>query len=209
MQKYAAIWPINLKFDANALLEEFVCAYPQNFEKVYSGNENWKGVNVHKKGSTLVLEGLPELQKLVSQFGEKNVVGINYFNLETNSNLHEHRDMNGNLLFGVVRIHVPLKTNDEAFMYIERVRYQLPKGTAWALDTSGLHSLSNGSVDNRIHLVVDIKRSEETLKYFPKFTMFLVLHLAKFSLIMCVKLCRDLFKNPKSLINRIKQKAKS
>lgn len=208
MQKYSAIWEVKLDFNVDLLLREFRDAYPQNLKKVYSENENWKGVTVFKKGLDLHLNKLPELKNIVSQLGEENIVGINYFNLEANSNLHEHRDMNGNLLFGIVRIHIPLKTNEQAFMFIEKVKYHLSIGTAWALDTSGLHSLSNGPLDNRIHLVVDIKRSPKTRKYFPNYTMSVVLHLCKFLFIVCFKVLRDLFANPRSLIKRLKDKAK-
>ena len=208
MQKYSAIWQVNLDFSSDLLLKEFMNAYPQNLDKVYSENENWKGVTVFKKGLDLSLSNLPELKNVASQLGEENIVGINYFNLEANSSLHEHRDMNGNLLFGIVRIHIPLKTNEQAFMFIEKVKYHLSIGTAWALDTSGLHALSNGPVDNRIHLVIDIKRSPKTLKYFPKYTVSVVLHLCKFFFIVCLKVLRDLFANPRSLIKRLKDKAK-
>ena len=153
MEKYPSIWQVDLAFDANLLLKEFMNAYPQNLEKVYSENESWKGVTIFKKGGSLNLLNVPEVEKLVAQFGKSNVIGISYFNLETNSQLHEHRDMNGNLLFGIVRIHIPLKTNEKAFMFIERVKYHLPIGSAWALDTSGLHALANGPISNRIHLV--------------------------------------------------------
>jgi hypothetical protein len=144
----------------------------------------------------------------VAQLGRGNVIGISYFNLEVNSQLHEHRDMNGNLLFGIVRIHIPLKTNEKAFMFIERVKFHLPVGSAWALDTSGLHALANGPIGNRIHLVIDIKKSAETLQYFPKWSVSVVLHLCKFIFFMSIKIVIYLFLNPGSLIKRVKDKIK-
>lgn len=208
MYKYPAIWQVKLDFDAKLLLEEFINAYPQNLEKVYPENENWKGVTIFKKGESLNVLNLPEVEKLVAQFGRCNVIGISYFNLEANSQLHEHRDMNGNLLFGIVRIHIPLKTNEKAFMLIEGVKYHLPIGSAWALDTSGLHALSNGPINNRIHLVIDIKKSSKTQQYFPRWSVTIVLHLCKFIFVMSIKIVRDLFSNPGSLIKRLKDKIK-
>ena len=81
MQKYSAIWEVKLDFNVDLLLREFSNAYPQNLKKVYSENENWKGVTVFKKGLDLSLNNLPELKNVVSQLGEENIVGINYFNL--------------------------------------------------------------------------------------------------------------------------------
>ena len=202
--KYPAIWQINVKFDPSMLLKEFERIYADRYEKIYSKNNSWKGVTIFSHGSRLELDELPELESLANNFGKENILGISYFNLETNSTLHEHRDMNGNLFFGVVRVHVPLKTNDQAFMFIEKVKYHLPLGTAWALDTSGLHALANGALSNRIHLVIDIKKSPKTLEYFPDYTLSVILHLFKFSFIVSFKILRDLFSNPKSLIKALK-----
>ena len=204
--KYPAIWQIDVEVDAASLLEEFLSVYADRYEKVYAKNDDWKGVTVFSKGSNLNLDEFPELKKLVGNFGEKNIVGITYFNLAADSTLHEHRDMNGNLLFGILRVHVPLKTNDQAFMFIEREKCHLPVGTAWILDTSGLHALANGALGNRIHLVMDIKKGSKTLKHFPKYTASVVLHLLRFFFIVFSKVLRDIFANPKSLIKRFKDK---
>ena len=205
---YPAIWEIDLDFDALSLQHEFEAVYAEKLETVYESNDDWKGVTVFKAPSKLTLNGLPELEKLVTKLGKQNVIGISYFNLDQNSKLHEHRDMNGNLLFGIVRIHIPIKTNDEAFMIIERVKYQLPIGSAWALDTSGLHALANGSIDNRIHLVIDVKRASATQLLFPKWSLSVLLHLGAFVSIMVIKILRDLFLNPGSLYKRLKSKIK-
>lgn len=208
MSKYKAIWQIDLDLDAEALLKEFSGCFPHKLSKVYSENESWTGVTVWKKGDRFDLQKLPEVGKLIESLGKNNVVGINYFNLETNSKLHEHRDMNGNLLFGIVRIHIPLITNGQAFMFVERIKYHLPVGTAWVLDTSGLHALANGPVGDRIHLVIDIKKGAETRQYFPKWSCSVVLHLSKFILIMLIKIVRDILSNPGSLVKRLKDKIK-
>lgn len=208
MSKYKAIWQIDLDLDAVALLKEFSECFSHKLSKVYSENESWTGVTVCKKGSRFDLQKLPEVGKLIESFGKDNVLGINYFNLETNSKLHEHRDMNGNLLFGIVRIHIPLITNGQAFMFVERIKYNLPVGTAWVLDTSGLHALANGPIGDRIHLVIDIKKGSETRQYFPKWSCSVVLHLGKFIFIMFIKIVRDILSNPGSLVKRLKDKSK-
>jgi hypothetical protein len=208
MFNYPAIWKVDLDFDAELLFNEFKKSYPENLKKVYSENNNWKGVTIVKKGEVLSLNNLPELESLVKKIGNESVIGISYFNLEKNSELHEHRDMNGNLLFGIVRIHIPIKTNDEALMIIERTKYQLQLGSAWCLDTSGLHGLVNGDIDNRIHLVIDIKRSSNTNRFFPRWSFSVILHLTVFVFVMSFKIARDLLMNPRSLIKRLNDKIK-
>ena len=208
MKSYPAIWQIRPKFNSNNLFQEFDKEYSNYLTKVYSENDNWNGVCLFKKGQDLLLTKLPELEKVANFFGKKNIVGINYFNLDKDSSLHEHRDMNGNLLFGIIRIHIPIKTNPEAKMIIEGKDYHIPLNSAWALDTSGLHALSNGSLDNRIHLVIDIKKSADTADYFPNLSLAVLIHLFKFIIIVTFKILRDLFTNPSSLIKRIKDKTK-
>ena len=74
---------------------------------------------------------------------------VNYYNMAPESVQHAHRDQSGNLLFGISRLHVALKTNPDAYLEVEKQRYHLPVDELWALDTSGLHSARNGGEEER------------------------------------------------------------
>ena len=202
--RYPAIWQIESEIDSSALLREFQLAVTGELHKIYPGNENWTGVTVLSRGRVDHTASLPLLRALLEQFGCDNVLGANYFNLAPHSSLHRHRDMNGNLLFGVMRLHIPLLTSPKAIMEVQKVAYHMPVNTLWALDTSGLHALDNSSDQNRIHLVIDVKYSPATAKFFPPLTVATMLHLAGFVVIVGAKVVRDLVTRPASLVGRFK-----
>lgn len=202
MIKYPAIWMTDVVVDSSCLLEEFENSLVDKLGIVYSENSEWTGVTVFSKNKSNQLDFLPKLSNFIQQFGSNNVLGVTYFNLAPNSSLHRHRDMNGNLLFGVLRLHIPLKTNPRAIMEVQKKSYHMPVDTMWILDTSGLHALFNDGKTNRIHLVVDIKYGSATAKYFPRITLWVVLHLIQFIFIMSWKILRDLLSKPRSLLLR-------
>jgi hypothetical protein len=201
---YKAIFKADLTVDPRPLYEEFIHWSKAKLSPVYQGNKDWTGVCVYNRSGTNHLGELPALKALVDQTGIEHVTGVTYFNLAPKSTLHRHRDMYGNLLFGISRLHVPIKTNPLAIMEVEKVPYHLGLGEVWCLDTSGLHALRNESDDNRVHVVIDVKRSSSTARYFPRRTPAVVLHLARFMAIIAWKIVRDIALRPRTLVNRIK-----
>ena len=201
---YKAIFKSDETADASSLLSEFLSWPNSRLNPVYQGNADWTGVCVYDRSGTNHLGELPALRGLVERIGLQHVTGVTYFNLAPRSTLHRHRDMYGNLLFGISRIHVPIKTNPKAIMEVEKVPYHLGLSELWCLDTSGLHALRNDSDENRVHVVIDVRRHPDTEKYFPKWSPAVVLHLARFLAIVSWKVARDIMRRPKTLLNRIK-----
>jgi hypothetical protein len=204
MTKYPAIWQSNTVTDSATLLKEFEYALCGQLKQIYPKNTDWTGITVLMGKKVDHLAFLPRLSDFLDQFGRENILGVTYFNLAPHSVLHRHRDMNGNLLFGVMRLHIPLQTNLKAIMEVQKKSYHMPINTLWALDTSGLHALENGGQQNRIHLVVDVKYGSATAKYFPSFSISVVLHLTGFVFIAAGKVLRDIVANPASLMARIR-----
>jgi len=61
-----------------------------------------------------------------------------------------------------VRIHVPVITNDEAWMYCAGVTYRMRPGEVWALNNSATHGVWNAhATDARTHLICDFLLSDE------------------------------------------------
>jgi aspartyl/asparaginyl beta-hydroxylase (cupin superfamily) len=202
MEKYPAIWQTDTLVNSAKLLHEFEEALKLQLHQVYDKNKDWTGVTVLRGSKVDHLASLPFLVEFLEQFGRENVLGVTYFNLAPHSVLHRHRDMNGNLLFGIMRLHIPLKTNPKAMMEVQKKKYHMSIDTLWALDTSGLHALENGGDHNRIHLVVDIKYGDATAKYFPAFSLPVILHVTTFVFIVLGKILRDMVTNPSSLLAR-------
>ncbi len=204
MYSYPAIWRTETRVNSALLLEEFEAAMANQLHTIYPRNVNWTGVNVFQRNKVNHLNALPALESFLELFGRENVLGVTYFNLAPNSDLHRHRDMNGNLLFGVMRLHAPLKTNPKALMEVQKRFYHLPLDTLWVLDTSGLHALQNGGDQNRIHLVIDVRYGASTAKYFPDFSIPVVLHLTRFVFIVLMKVLRDIVTQPASVLFRLR-----
>jgi hypothetical protein len=188
--------------DAAALYDEFASVCARDLTSAYEGQDAWTGVRVFDLVGADRLRELPVLGSLLDRLGRRNVIMVNYYNMAPHSVQHEHRDQSGNLLFGISRIHVPLKTNSDAFLRIERLDYHLPLGEIWAIDTSGRHAAINRGSEGRVHLVIDVKRAPETRRFFPIMTPAVYLHLARFIAIMGWKLARDMVTKPATIFDR-------
>ncbi|MFG3285605.1 aspartyl/asparaginyl beta-hydroxylase domain-containing protein [Streptomyces sp. NPDC048111] len=80
----------------------------------------------------------------------------------------EHRDTPTGLPYGFIRVHVPIRTNPDAILFIDKVEHRWQPGTLWYGDFSRPHSVSNTGDRTRIHLVVDCSISPELLALFPE-----------------------------------------
>jgi len=200
---YKAILRTDETVDASLLHEEFSNWPNAKLNPIYAENSDWTGVCVYNRSDVNYLDELPALRSLVTRVGLQHVTGVRYFNLAPKSKLHRHRDMYGNLLFGIIRIHIPIRTNPLAIMEVEKKCYHLGLNELWCIDTSGLHSIWNDGHENRIHIVIDVKRHPETEKYFPRWSPSVITHLAYFLMIVAWKVARDSVYQPKSLLKRI------
>jgi hypothetical protein len=209
MAVYKCIFKTSESVDSPAFYSEFVRTCRGELTPAYSGSDAWTGVRVYDlKGKNRLAE-LPYLKQFLEQrIGMGNVAMVNYYNMAPNSTQHAHRDQSGNLLFGVSRLHIPLLTNPKAFLDIEGVPYHLKLNELWSLDTSGIHAARNGGHENRVHLVIDVKRAPATEKYFPAITLAVRLHLIKFLFIMIGKLLRDMLTRPATVVDRLRYVAR-
>jgi hypothetical protein len=204
MGAYPCIFKVEGEYaDSASFYEEFrrVCA--SDLVTAYEGQDAWTGVRVFDLLGANRIDELPVLRAHLEKIGMEHIAMVNYYNMAPRSVQHEHRDQSGNLLFGISRIHIPLKTNPGAFLEVERKPYHLSANEVWCLDTSGLHAARNDGDEGRVHLVIDIKRAPVTERYFPRTTLAVRLHLAKFVTIMGWKLARDIVTKPATVLDRI------
>jgi hypothetical protein len=201
---YPCILRTDQTADATALYDEFREVCVGDLVSAHAGQTAWSGVRVFDLVSANRVDELPLLKGLLDKLGRNNVVMVNYYNMAPNSVQHEHRDQSGNLLFGISRIHIPLRTNPGAILRIERKDYHLPLGEVWAIDTSGRHAAVNNGDEDRVHLVIDVKRAPQTEIYFPRMTLGVRLHLVKFVAIMGWKVARDVVTKPATIVDRMR-----
>jgi hypothetical protein len=95
-----------------------------------------------------------------------------FYRLEAGTQIPEHRDHGQNRhTLGMVRIHIPVITNEKIVMYVEKKPYHFPLGTAWYFDASARHSVENNSDQDRTHLVVDLLACEDLEKRLKPLTL--------------------------------------
>jgi hypothetical protein len=70
-----------------------------------------------------------------------------------------HRDQSYHWLRRV-RVHVPIMTDAAVMMSCDGERKHFPAGEAWILDTRRVHGVTNQSVQDRVHLVLDTEGSD-------------------------------------------------
>lgn len=203
MDSYPCIFKTDERVDAETFYDEFLRTCSDELVPAYADEEAWTGVRVFDLRGTDRLGELPYLRSHLDAIGMENVSMVNYYNMAPHSAQHAHRDQSGNLLFGIARLHLPLKTNPGAVLEVEHRPYRLATNEVWSLDTSGLHAAQNEGDEGRVHLVIDVKRAPSTAKYFPAMTTAVRLHLVKFVTIMAAKVVRDAVTKPRTLLDRV------
>lgn len=204
-------WPTyrpDLFHDPKDILEEIEVRIDGLLGPVLHEGLAWNGICVfHEKSNEwdkhefkLSLENLPKLKEFINKYFDIDRIRmINIYNLEPGARLHPHRDMEGNLILGMIRVHYCLQTNISCTLLNEH----LEEGRFMSFSTSELHSAKNLGETNRFHLVLDLKSSEKHKIYFPKLSLKILLRLLDRSIRIFALLVRDLFKRPSSLISRI------
>ena len=90
---------------------------------------------------------------------EEEVVGraarILLIKLNAKSDVSTHTD-GGDYLSTVRRYHIPLITNDEVFYIVNEEKIHMKEGECWEINNFKPHSVVNGGLEDRIHLLIDI-----------------------------------------------------
>jgi len=71
------------------------------------------------------------------------------------SEIVEHTDADLGVEGSMVRLHIPIQTNEEVEFFVEDERVVMRAGECWYIDASLRHRASNPSTESRVHLVVD------------------------------------------------------
>jgi hypothetical protein len=109
--------------------------------------------------------------ELLPQFNAQ-LLRVVFYRLKAGTKLGEHRDYGENRsTTGMVRIHIPVITNDKVVMYVEGKPYYFPAGSAWYFDASSRHRVENLSSEDRIHLLADFKVCEGIEKFLKPITV--------------------------------------
>ena len=80
---------------------------------------------------------------------------VRLMRLAPGSVIKEHADHELGFEDGMVRIHVPVATNDQVEFFLNGSRVVMEAGSAWYLRLSDPHRVVNNGPSDRVHLVID------------------------------------------------------
>lgn len=126
---------------------------------------DWGGDGDYRKTPALALA--PYIEQIIDSFKcEKKRVRL--LGLPPGENVFWHMDDKENYESGVVRIHVPIWTNDDVEFQISHENLHWRPGETWYGDFSFPHRLRNRGHEVRTHLVLDLVVNEFISELFPE-----------------------------------------
>jgi hypothetical protein len=104
--------------------------------------------------NTPLLAATPYLAEVLAAF-RCPLQSVRLMRLSPGSVIKEHRDHDLAFEDGIVRIHIPVVTNDGVDFRLNGVRCVMAAGSAWYLRLADPHSVANQGNSDRVHLVID------------------------------------------------------
>ena len=103
---------------------------------------------------TPLLDACPYIREVMAIF-RCPLRTVRLMRLTPGSVIKEHEDNQLSFEDGMVRLHVPVVTNDDVDFRLNGTRVNLAAGSCWYLRLSDPHSVANRGSADRVHLVVD------------------------------------------------------
>lgn len=103
---------------------------------------------------TPMLAASPYFREVLASFACQ-LHAVRLMRLAPGSLIKEHRDHDLSFEDGMVRIHVPVTTNEAVDFRLNGLRCIMPAGSAWYLRLSEPHSVANRGGGDRVHMVID------------------------------------------------------
>jgi hypothetical protein len=83
------------------------------------------------------------------------------------SKILEHTDDFLGGEYGLLRVHIPITTDSAVEFYVNGQKLEMFEGQAWCINFSLPHRITNGSGQDRVHLIVDCRANEWFLELLP------------------------------------------
>jgi hypothetical protein len=88
---------------------------------------------------------------------------VRFLRLRAGGRIHRHSDPMHRIDPDLIRIHVPVLTNDDVAFHVDGRRLRMREGEAWIVDVRFPHEVWNGGQTDRIHLVIDLVRDDAAM----------------------------------------------
>lgn len=109
--------------------------------------------------ATPYLERCPYFREVLASFRCPLRV-VRLMRLTPGSIIKEHADLDLSFEDGLVRIHIPVATNDQVEFCVNRQPVVLAAGSVWYLRLSDPHTVANRGETDRVHMVIDAHVNE-------------------------------------------------
>jgi hypothetical protein len=116
---------------------------------------------------TPVLKYAPYMEYIIDNL-PSNKLRVRLMRLERRKNIFWHYDAGENLDGPVVRLHIPVVTNEKVEFQISHQSVRWNPGEFWYGDFSFPHRLRNGGDEDRVHLVMDLEINDFIRKTIPE-----------------------------------------
>jgi Aspartyl/Asparaginyl beta-hydroxylase len=116
---------------------------------------------------TPVMDRCPYFREVLAAFACP-IHTARLLSLAPGSKILEHTDdfLGGD--YGLLRAHLPIVTDERVEFFVGGERLMMNEGEAWCIDFSLPHRITNGSDDDRVHLVIDCRVNKWLLALLPK-----------------------------------------
>ena len=116
---------------------------------------------------TPLLDPCPYFRQVMERFHAPLRV-VRLMRLTAGSVIKEHSDVDLSFEDGMVRLHIPVVTNDAVDFRLNGTRAVMEAGSCWYLRLSDPHSVTNGGAEDRVHLVIDAEANDWIAEVFER-----------------------------------------
>lgn len=88
--------------------------------------------------------------------------------LEAGAHIRPHRDIGYSLELGMIRLHIPIITNEKVQLLVDGVNIAMKPGECWYCNFNERHEVKNNSDQPRTHLIIDCKVNDWVKELFEK-----------------------------------------
>ena len=103
---------------------------------------------------TALLDRAPYFRAVVARF-DCPLKNVRLMRLEPGSRIKEHCDPDLDAENGWTRLHIPIQTGADVVFLVNGRPVEMKPGSCWYLRLADPHTVSNGGVQHRVHLVID------------------------------------------------------
>lgn len=162
----------------------------------------WTDISLINHGEHPMLRDCPAFLEIKDAFPAP-VLDMVLARIDAGGWIKEHRDFSGGTPMGVGRFHIPIVTDPKVEFMVDGDKLYLAPGEVWNLDTSYVHSVTNRSDVDRIHLIIDVRLNDAVRAMLPQVEWRDRLHKAHFAGLCVAKGVGLAFRDPRQLSRRM------